>query len=86
MTDTLQGHVGTEVQAEKHQLNITDATGHTSYAWAPDVKAEVKTAKAAFDAAKKHGMLAYDVEKGEVIRKFDPKVTQIVMTPQLVGG
>ena len=76
---------------ERNMLSIADATGDTRIMWDPKNKDEVATAKAAFDAAKKKGMLAYSVDpesadKGEVIREFDPKAGKIIMTKPLAGG
>ena len=82
MTDTIE---------EKHVLSIADPTGDTRIMWDPRSKDEVSTAKAAFDAAKKKGMLAYTVDpesadKGEVIQKFDPQAGKIIMSRALQGG
>lgn len=81
----------TAVETEKNMLSIADATGDTRLMWDPRDKDEVKVAKEAFEKAKSKGMLAYSVdEKGEktgsVIREFDPTLSKIVMTKQLVGG
>jgi len=82
----------TQLQDEKNVLHITDATGDTRIMWDPDVKDEVSTAKAAFDAAKKKGMLAYAVDPdtggrtGEVIREFDKTRGKIIMIRQTRGG
>ena len=76
---------------EEHVLSIADPSGDTRIMWDPKNKDEVATAKAAFDAAKAKGMLAYMVDpesadKGEVIRTFDPKAGKIIMSRQLQGG
>jgi hypothetical protein len=72
-------------------LHITDETGDTRIMWDPDIADEVDTAKAAFKAAKKKGMLAYRVNKeggrtGEVIREFDELAGKIIMVRQTAGG
>jgi hypothetical protein len=73
-------------------LHITDATGDTRLMWDPAVPDEVATAKAAFNTAKKKGMLAYAVDPdsggrtGEVIREFDETKGKIVMVRQTRGG
>ena len=84
MTDT-----ATEIT--RNMLSIADPTGDTRIMWDPKSKDEVATAKAAFDAAKSKGMLAYAVDpqsadKGEVINEFDKKLGKIIMSRQLVGG
>jgi hypothetical protein len=73
-------------------LHIMSEEGDTRIMWDPRIPAEVATAKAAFDTAKKGGMLAYSVDPdsgektGTVIREFDEKAGKIIMAPQLVGG
>ena len=91
MTDLIERptHVGEEVQ--RNMLSIADVTGDTRIMWDPRSKDEVATAKAAFDAAKKKGMLAYTVDpdsadKGDVIREFDPQAGKIIMSRPLAGG
>lgn len=81
----------TATAPEKHLLSITDATGDTRIMWNPNDTDEVDTAKAAFDAAKKKGMLAYAVNNdggrtGEVIREFDKDRGKIIMVRQTQGG
>ncbi len=77
---------------EKNTLHIMSKEGDTRIMWDPRVPAEVTAAKAAFDAAKKGGMLAYTVDPdtgdktGTVIRDFDETAGKIIMAPQLVGG
>ena len=75
-----------------NSLHITDETGDTRIMWDPAIADEVTTAKAAFDAAKKKGMLAYSVDPdsggrtGEVIREFDETAGKIIMVRQTRGG
>lgn len=75
----------------EHTLTIPDGTGDTSLKWTVGNAADVAAARAAFDAAKGRGMLAYavktdDVTKGEVINTFDETLGQMVLTPQQQGG
>jgi hypothetical protein len=73
-------------------LHIMSGEGDTRLMWDPRNRDEVDTAKAAFDAAKAKGMVAYTVDPnsgektGTVIREFDEKAGKIIMPPQLVGG
>lgn len=73
-------------------LSIPDATGDTRIMWNPQDRDETKAAKAAFDAAKKSGMLAYTVDNtsgdssGEVIREFDKDLGKIIMVKPTQGG
>jgi len=82
----------TETLADtRHVLSITDGTGDTRIMWDPKNKDEVATAKAAFDAAKAKGMLAYSVDDeggrtGEVIQEFNKKAGKIIMVRQPQGG
>jgi len=87
-TSTEERPVETEVQ--RNVLHIPDSSGDTRIMWDPRNKDEVAAAKAAFDAAKEKGMLAYSVEeggdKGEVIREFDKHAGKIIMARQTQGG
>lgn len=72
-------------------LHITDPTGDTRLMWDPRIKDEVDTARAAFDAAKKKGMVGYlvdpdDGSKGEVVNEFPKKAGKLIMVKQLQGG
>jgi len=81
-----------ERERTQNVLHITDETGDTRIMWDPAVADEVATAKAAFNAAKKKGMLAYAVDPdsggrtGEVIREFDETQGKIIMVRQTRGG
>lgn len=91
MTDTVT-NVGTETGTGEHSLHITDASGDTRLMWDPRNRDDVAAAKAAFDAAKGRGMVAYAVDPmsgdktGEVIRAFDETQGKIIMVRQLQGG
>jgi hypothetical protein len=72
-------------------LCVMDTTGDTRLMWDPSRPDEVATARAAFDAAKARGMVAYRVaESGErtpeTIRDFDPTAAKIILAPALAGG
>jgi hypothetical protein len=91
MTDTIPQPAVAGEEIQRNTLSIADISGDTRIMWDPNNRDEVKTAKAAFDAAKSRGMLAYTVdpksaEKGEVVREFDKDLGKIIMTKQLVGG
>jgi hypothetical protein len=71
-----------------HELN---QQGDTKIVWDSDKPDEVAIAKAAFDAAKKKGMLAYSAEgkkgeRGTQIREFDPDAERIILVKPLQGG
>jgi hypothetical protein len=64
--------------------------GDNKIEWNPGNKDQVEIARAAFDAAKAKGYLAYTLDesghRGEVIRRFDPSAERIIMSPQPIGG
>jgi len=73
-------------------LCIMDETGDTRIMWDPAKTDEVDVARAAFDAARKKGMVAYRVDPtsgektAEVIRTFDATAGKVIMAPALRGG
>jgi hypothetical protein len=77
-----------------HTLYILDKTGHTELLYAPDDADRVEEVRAEFDKIIAQGYLAYawtpgpNGEEGDatVIRKFDPSLPAIRMSPQIVGG
>jgi hypothetical protein len=75
--------------ATQGTLSILDPTGDTRIAWSPGNADEVEAARTMFNTFKDKGYLAYRVEgndKGSVIRRFDPQVGDIIMSPQMQGG
>ena len=77
------------VEEYGHTLRVLDSTGDSTITWNPGNQTEVDVARAAFDAAKRKGYLAYtDVDggQGEVLRDFDPQAGAIIMAPALAGG
>lgn len=77
-----------------HTLYILDKTGHTTLEYAPDDVEAVEATRAKFDEIIAKGYLAYtwtpgpNGEEGDAtaIRKFDPSMPAIRMSPQIVGG
>lgn len=92
MSTTMEETAATQTEVVKNSLHIPDETGDTRIMWDPRDRDEVSAAKAAFDAAKKKGMIAYSVDAngeantGEVIREFDPQAGKIIMARQTAGG
>lgn len=73
------------------QLRIMDQEeGDLKVIWDSEKQEEVDAAKEQFDKLIKKGYLAYKVgEKGKPstqIKKFDPDLEKIIMSPQVVGG
>jgi hypothetical protein len=72
-------------------MRIMDHTGDQTVTWRKGNEAEVAVARAAFDAARDKGYLAYRVDpddkgKGEVMRRFDPAAGEVILAPAPVGG
>ena len=73
------------------ELCIMDVVnGDIRVEWDRDIEDEVKTAKKAFNGAKKKGYLLYKTDRhgglGEQLAEFDPKAEKIIGVPRLVGG
>lgn len=72
------------------ELQVMGKSGHTTVKWDPDNDAEVKTARATFDALIDKGFSAFAVkgkdDKGEKLRRFDPTASEIILIPPIAGG
>lgn len=73
------------------QLRIMDCEeGDLKVIWDSEKQDEIDAAKEQFEKLIKKGYLAYKVgEKGKPstqIKKFDPDLEKIIMSPQVVGG
>lgn len=72
------------------RLEVMGKQGDLKYMWDKNNKAEVDIAKQQFEDLQKKGYRAFKVNKdgtkGELIRKFDPDLERIIMSPPLVGG
>lgn len=74
-----------------HTLEVpTPEAGDVKYTWDPANDTEVAAARAAFDAARAQGMVAFEQAagpgRGRRLDTFDPQAGQVVMRPQLQGG
>jgi len=71
-------------------MAVMGKEGDTKTVWDKDKPDEVEAAKIQFDALKAKGYLAFKVdedgEKGEVMKKFDPKAQKVILAPPVVGG
>lgn len=73
-------------------LAIMDRTkGDQTVGWDKNNPDEIEQAQATFDSlVKGKGYFAYTVSKegtkGEQVKKFDPLLERIILSPQLVGG
>ena len=73
------------------QLRIMDCEeGDLKVIWDSEKQDEIDAAKEQFEKLIKKGYLAYKVgEKGKPstqIKKFDPDLEKIIMSPQVIGG
>lgn len=73
------------------QLRIMDCEeGDLKVIWDSEKQDEIDAAKEQFEKLIEKGYLAYKVgEKGKPstqIKKFDPDLEKIIMSPQVVGG
>jgi len=73
------------------QMHPLNEEGDTKIIWDANDPASVATAKAAFDKAKREGMLAYRAEgekgrRGTQIREFDPDAERIILVKPQAGG
>ena len=80
-----------ETEVPTGTMRIMDRSGDQTITWRRGNDEEVAVARAAFDTARRKGMLAYKVDpdnkgKGEVMRTFDPAAGEVILAPQVVGG
>lgn len=72
------------------QMEVLDATGHTTTAWNPDNAAEVAAARAMFDAMTGKGYRAFHIGKrgqqAARMDEFDPAAEQMILVPHVAGG
>lgn len=84
ITDTEPVHTGTLIIPQWD-------TGHAEFKWDKNDAKDIDLARETFVKYKAKGYMAYRVDpksggKGEVLKEFDPKAEQIIMTPPLAGG
>ena len=75
----------------RHVMRRLDDHGDTETRWEPDDKESLRKARNQFALHMEEGGMAFSVptdprEPAEVIRKFDPEATEIILAPRLVGG
>lgn len=72
-------------------LAIMDHTGHSILRWDQADQDSIADAEKMFAELKKQGYIAYEYSpiaagKGRIIRKFDPYLNEVIMTPPVAGG
>jgi hypothetical protein len=72
----------------QHLLKILDHRGHTELSWNPETVDEVEAVRERFEALMRQNFVAYDLTSspGEMIREFRPQATELLLTPEYVGG
>lgn len=72
----------------KKKLVVMDSSGHMLVEW--ETKDEQKEAKTEFNIRLRRGYIAYSTEADgsdpKMIRRFDKKAEQIIMSPVMAGG
>ena len=71
-----------------HVLRILDVHGDTQVAFDPENSSEVADVEARFRELMERGFTAFDVSTmpGRVMTSFDPKASEIIVTPRFAGG
>ncbi len=75
----------------KGEMRVMDVdAGDLKVIWDSEKEVEVDAAKAQFDKLVKEGYLAYTVGKegkpSKQIKKFDPDLEKIILSPPVQGG
>lgn len=72
----------------QHLLKILDHRGHTELSWNPEEVDEMETVRERFETLMRQNFVAFDLTSspGEMIREFRPQATEILVTPEFVGG
>jgi hypothetical protein len=71
-----------------HTIRILDQHGDTQLTYDPADAASVEDVDARFAALMARNCVAFDVSShpGRVITAFDPKATEIIISPRFAGG
>lgn len=74
--------------AKIHVLRVLDARGDTQLNFDPENPAEVAGVETRFRELMERGFTAFDVSTvpGRVMRTFDPRASEIIVTPRFAGG
>lgn len=72
------------------EMEVLDATGHTRTTWDSENDAEVKAARAQYDALTGKGYKAFRVKRdgteGEPMKAFDADAEKMILVPPVAGG
>lgn len=75
-------------QAKMHAVRILDANGDTKLTFDPNDRAAVADVETRFRELMERGFVAFDVstQPGRVMKTFDPKAAEVIVTPRFAGG
>lgn len=88
---TTQAEAAAPTPASSGEMAVMGKEGDTKIIWSADNEHEVENARRSFDYFRSQGFTAFRVEgadgaQGELIREFDPALSQIIFIPQMQGG
>ena len=71
-----------------HVLRILDARGDTHLTFDPKNPEEVAEVETRFRELMERGFAAFDVSTmpGRVMKSFDPRASEVIVTPRFAGG
>jgi hypothetical protein len=71
-----------------HIIRILDRGGDTELTYDPQNETATLDVEACFAELMERGFVAFDVstQPGRVVHTFDPKATEIIVTPRFAGG
>lgn len=72
----------------KHVVRILDAHGDTELSFDPRNPREVADVETRFQELMERGFTAFDVSTmpGRVMKRFDPRALEVIVTPRFAGG
>ena len=74
--------------AKTHLLRILDRSGDTRLTYDPADATAVRDVEARFTRLMADSFIAFDVstQPGRIITTFDPRVSEIIISPRFAGG
>jgi hypothetical protein len=71
-----------------HVIRVLDRSGDTELLYDPDDEVSTLDVESRFNELMERGFVAFDVstQPGRVIHAFDPRATEVIVTPRFSGG
>jgi hypothetical protein len=71
-----------------HVVRILDRSGDTELVYDPAEETARRHVETQFNDLMERGFVAFDLstQPGRIIHAFDPRATEIIVTPRFVGG